>query len=427
MSNLKPICCIDIGTTNIKYKLYASETKVSQYTDPVDTLRDAQSYNYQDPSKILTTILNRLKYLASKGHSIEEIAISVPMHTLIYNKQLLLWSDQRADSWVKSFKQVPKSEHFYRLTGTPIHPMSPFAKIAYLKSQGLLEPKCQLMGLKEFLMQALTGNPWIDLSTASTTGLLDIHQLSWNREILSFLGICEDQLGHLVESHASFPLINSIQEEIGLKEPVTVYAGGCDGCLASWANYSHSHFRNVITIGTSAAVRRLVSKPYLSEDGQSFCYYLDKNQWVIGGPSNNGGNVLQWWSQIIYNHPDELFNHLDYIIDNHNKSAREIQVSPHLFGERAPLWDSNTSLSIQGLKYYHKQEDISYALIIGLFDNIKRIADQIGIQGPIAVNGKVLAHPKLREVLATVLNHDIHYVPDCEPADGLFKLIQTYK
>ena len=50
----------------------------------------------------------------------------------------------------------------------------------------------------------------------------------------------------------------------------------------------------VVTVGTSSAARIIVNKPHIDPGMRTFCYYINNNQWLLGGASNNGGIVLQW-------------------------------------------------------------------------------------------------------------------------------------
>ena len=38
----------------------------------------------------------------------------------------------------------------------------------------------------------------------------------------------------------------------------------------------------------------MVDRPSTDAHGRTFCYVLAEGRWVVGGPVNNGGAVLQW-------------------------------------------------------------------------------------------------------------------------------------
>ena len=45
--------------------------------------------------------------------------------------------------------------------------------------------------------------------------------------------------------------------------------------------------------GTSGAIRMVVPKPQVDEDGALFCYALTDSAWVVGGAVSNGGVVIR--------------------------------------------------------------------------------------------------------------------------------------
>ena len=50
----------------------------------------------------------------------------------------------------------------------------------------------------------------------------------------------------------------------------------------------------VMTIGTSLAVRMGSATTAADPQTRPFCYVLGAGRYIVGGPSNNGGNVLDW-------------------------------------------------------------------------------------------------------------------------------------
>ena len=91
-------------------------------------------------------------------------------------EEIYIWSDNQASQVIAEFRQSSLSESFYRQTGTPIHAMSPFAKLLHFKSAGGFDGKTKWYGLKELVMLLFTGAPWIDRSTASATGLYSLEE-----------------------------------------------------------------------------------------------------------------------------------------------------------------------------------------------------------------------------------------------------------
>lgn len=172
--------------------------------------------------------------------------------------------------------------------------MSPFAKLLYFKEMNMYPAEIHWYGLKELVMDYFTGKPIIDYATASATGLFDLREKQWSKEILAYLGLKRDQLATLADTTESFEMVTSKRELFDFSSTIRVVVGASDGTLAAYASYYATGRTASLTIGTSAAVRQITKKLYLDQKKQNFCYYLNEEVFVSGAPSNNGGIVLAW-------------------------------------------------------------------------------------------------------------------------------------
>lgn len=178
--------------------------------------------------------------------------------------------------------------------------MSPFAKIGHFQKEKWFKDVIRWVGMKDYLMERLTGEFVVDYSIASATGLFNIHDKKWDAAILKKVGTDESMLAKLVDTDYSAPLLEDIADELFLTPNIPVYIGASDGCLASYASYVANGTLNTITIGTSGAVRKLSKTIELDDKGQTFCYYLNDTYWVIGGATNNGGQIMTWAEHVFF-------------------------------------------------------------------------------------------------------------------------------
>ncbi|HSB92035.1 MAG TPA: FGGY family carbohydrate kinase, partial [Flavitalea sp.] len=280
---------LDIGTTHAKViamsssgkKLYAS--KVSY--EPVAGLPAGQ--HEFDPGvirdaaiKLLITTINALPGKTPAG-----VCLSTAMHSLMLVDDkgkpltnLITWADQRSAGQAKGLREKGKALGFYKKTGTPVHPMSPFCKILWIKEHKykVFKSAYKFIGVKEFIVHYLCGNYFVDHGIASATGLFNIKDKCWDVSILKELEVSAAQLPVTVPATYQCNVTNKqFLHAAGLSTALVVIAGSSDGALANLGSGAFGEKRLSITVGTSGAVRKIVGKRTLDEHAANFCYVFD--------------------------------------------------------------------------------------------------------------------------------------------------------
>ncbi|WP_125607827.1 gluconokinase [Lapidilactobacillus bayanensis] len=421
---------IDIGTTAIKFGVIAAGEFIYQQALPIQTFYGDHGAKYQSARELLTQIkLGIQKIPANLRAAIKLLSFSAPMHSCRpivpgqVNDRIYIWSDTQAQQTIAAYQQTTQAQEVYLKTGTPIHPMSPFAKIKHFKDQDQYSIATKWYGIKELVLQTFTGVARIDLATASATGLLNIHSLQWDQEILTDLGIDEQALAELVATTAEFAIVPELATELNLAQDVTVVAGASDGCLAALAGFKTTGIANSLTIGTSAAVRKVSAKIELDPARQNFCYYLQPDHYIIGAPSNNGGNVIAWASQQFAQDATEFHAELPAILRASSVGANGVRFMPFLNGERAPYWDADKKASFQNIRADHTRADLIRSVIEGMLLNIHQLTDLVGVQAQISISGGVFHSPVLQQLTADILGLDCWLSAANEPIAGLYILI----
>lgn len=420
---------VDIGTTAIKFGAIAEGETIFYHRVPLETYNEAGGVRYQKASEILALIQNELQTLpTSLRKRVTKISFSVAMHSCMpvvdgQFEQVFIWSDTQSMEEITVFKQTSNAERFYQKTGTPIHEMTPFAKILYFQKRRMYPEKTKWLGLKELLMEFFTGISAIDLSTASATGLLNLAMQQWDTEILAYLGISQEQLGQLVAPTTPFLIKRELADKFNFLPGVQVFAGASDGCLAAYGGYLANGLSASLTIGTSAAVREITDTPIFDWQRQNFCYYLTENVYVIGAPSNNGGKVLEWASQIFADEPMQFYEKIPNYLAQSSIGAKGLRFFPYVNGERAPLWKANQKAEFKGLTIHHHKAEMIRAVIEGLLFNIKRLHEMVKEPRTLAISGGFFESTVLCQLTADILGADCWLAGENEPIYGLYGLI----
>src|SRR5699024_4120708 len=133
-----------------------------------------------------------------------------------------------------------------------------------------------------------------------------------------------------------------------------------------------------VTIGTCGAIRTMTSQPKTDVKGRVFCYALTEDDWMLGGPVNNGGIVLRWLrdelaakevegAQGVCKHPYDMLTDIDEQVE---AVSNGLLFLPYLAGERAPFWNPNMRGSFIGLTLNHKNEHLIRAVLEGVMFNL---------------------------------------------------------
>lgn len=328
---------LDIGTTSAKAAVF----------DAGGRMRDRAERPYDGD-----VVAGALEALEAVPRA-DVVALSGAMHSLIGLDErdrpvteLLTWDDDRATAQAE---RLPAALH--ARTGTPRHPVSPLAKLVWMREHGVSAHRW--VGVKELVVHRLTGEWVTDHSTASGTGLMDLRTLDWDPEALALAGVRSEQL----------PRLAPATERLG-----DLVVGAGDGPCANLGLGAVEPGVAACSIGTSGALRVVVGEPV--SDPRLFCYALTPGRWVVGGATSNGGNVLAWLSDLLRAEVEDLLADLP-------ADSAGLVFRPHLWPERAPDWDARREGAVEGLSHRHTRGHLVRAALEGVCHQLRLVLDAL--------------------------------------------------
>ncbi|MCP3028010.1 gluconokinase [Halobacillus sp. A5] len=384
---------VDIGTTSTKSVLFNKQGEViNQHTINYPLHTPNQLVAEQSPSEILEAVLGTIRETVRKANlqtdELSFVSFSSAMHSLIAvdeNDELLTnsitWADTRSAEYARKIKEELNGHEIYLRTGTPIHAMSPLAKLVWLKEEKpeIFVKAKKFISIKEYVFHKLFGEYVVDHSIASATGLFNLKDLNWDEEALQIAGISSDQLSNIVPTtHIVKGIKEEYQAYLGVTEQTPFIVGASDGVLSNLGVNAIEPGVIAVTIGTSGAIRSVTNEPKTDPKGRIFCYALTEDHWVIGGPVNNGGMVLRWLRDEFAAAEVETakrlgidpYDVLTKIATNVPAGSDGLVFHPFLTGERAPLWNSSARGSFFGLSIHHEKQHMVRAVLEGIIYNL---------------------------------------------------------
>lgn len=414
------IITIDIGTTYVKALVFDNSLNtVFNTKSRLITHNPDPGHFEQDPDHVFIktedALHKALTYCQKQESKVKAICFSNAMHSIFPVdsndnplQNAMIWSDTRAADIVSEYLQNNDWYPVYSETGTPVHPMSPLFKIMWIQKYSDLKIK-KFISLKEYIFKKWTNEYVVDYSTASASGLFNNKELIWSKRAMELADINESMLSKPVPSTSiySYKILQDEQQNI----PLVI--GATDGCLATIGDLSESGSNLSLTIGTSSAARIISNKTFSHPEGKTFSYFLKKNHYIVGTPSNNGGNVLEWMSAKLLEYSDlneSLTRVKENVLMHSEPCSKGLVFIPYLYGERAPVWNSNAKGLFYGVTAVHNKTDFARAVIEGVIMNLRYNAELIesSLNKSIALSGSVLNIEGIPQLTANIFGRRVH-------------------
>ena len=436
INKMECIITIELGTNAVRvYAFDINGNAIGSLKGYCPTIHSEPDYSEQNPDQIFITMLYVLKNLLNdllhpKKYKVSCICFSSSMHSVLaVDKKgnpmgnAITWADNRAKKEAAELKNSPLGKKIYDTTGTPLHPMSPLTKIAWIKNNENEKFKqvSKFLSLKSYILQQLTGEYMIDYSIASATGLLDIHKIKWEPDSLKFAGITAAMLPELVPVFTRAGKLNrSYQTSLGLSADTKILVGSSDGCMAVLGDGVSGAGMANITVEDSGAVRVMGDKVLQDEKQRFFNYLLTEKIYISGGPTNNGGIIFEWFSRQFgdFKNPFDIEHSMMAFLNQ----ASGVSVGsdgliflPYLLGERAPIWNANARGVFFGLNIKHEKSHLVRAAIEGILYEIYSIGKTLQEHRTItrlSINGSFGTMPLFTQMIADIFDKPVRLRQD---------------
>ena len=425
---------VDIGTTGTKAVAYdqsgeALAQELREY--PLRSPRRGRAE--QNPEEILDAVLDSLSGVANalkaRGLQVGCVSFSAAMHSLVAldgeGRPLtpsVTYADNRASKQARRIRTELDGLAIHRRTGTPIHPMSPLAKLLWFRETDpdTFEAAEKWVSAKEYVFSRLFGEFVVDHSVASAAGLFNLEHRDWDEGALRVAGVPPEKLSRLVPTtHVMEGLIPEYAGRLGLGRDTPFVVGANDGALANLGVGAVEPGVVAVSIGTSGAVRSVVHEPEIEEGGRLFCYVLDEGVWVTGGPVNNGGLALRWLRDNVFpelkkaaegqgSNPYDLMGEMAGKVP---AGSEGLIFLPYLTGERAPQWNPGARAAFFGMTLGHGRDHMVRAVMEGVTFQVRAVArvleEVAGRPQEVRATGGFARSALWRQIMADVFGREV--------------------
>lgn len=424
------VLALDIGTSSVRALLFdKAGTAVShvhaqhQYT--LTTSKEGEVSVDADKlvEVIAQTIDEGLSAAGPLAKQIVAVATDTFWHSLLGidanghpQMPLITWEDTRPHQAAAELCSQLEETTVHTRTGARLHASYWPAKLRWLATTQpqVFNNVAQWLSFGEYLHRCFLGRSICSLSMASGTGMLTTRDHTWDRELMTLLNVYPEQLpplGDLPDSlqgltpaYASrWPALHTIPWFPAIGDGAAANIGSGCATLSTWA----------LTIGTSSAIRVVVSPEKIVPPTGLWLYLLDAKRGLLGGALSEGGNLLAWLEATLQLPPLQEAEPLvaPLVPDGHG-----LTVLPFLTGERSPGWHADARAAIVGIQAHTSPLDLLRASLEALAYQLAIVYDQlIAALEPykivpklIGSGGALLGSATLQNIIADTLSTPLY-------------------
>ena len=353
---------LDIGTTGTKAALMnddgtllRSETRTYPTHHGADGVVEQNASDWWDAIKSACLALN----VADGTYAVTHIAITGQMQDVIVidgdgqpMRPVILYSDSRAKQQANDILDTINVPAYIKLTGIEPNAGGLMAKWSWLQRHDLaplIETKHLLFGAADYAAFMLTGNAVSDTTTASTTGLIDLHthnylqdyvfdmvKIPMIRALLPTLHHGGAKVGELTPSSA---------EALGVSAGIPVHLGPGDAGAATLGAGSGETGNAYVYLGTSGWVAFTSESVADHKQGVITLNHPHKSRYIAIAPLLTAGGNLDWMRELF----EDEAEYADIISKGLEHPPSNLIYLPYLNGERSPFTDPLARGALIGL------------------------------------------------------------------------------
>ncbi|MBI1370084.1 MAG: hypothetical protein GC162_15700 [Planctomycetes bacterium] len=413
------IIALDLGTSGCKALALSRTGRIMGKTyRAITTSRPAADRFEQAADEVWRAAAAALRELTA-GVPVDRIAgvaMSGAMHTLMPigdDDQPLApastWADQRGGEMLDTLRREADFDALYARTGCPLLPLYHPPRLRWWAKfePRVFERAARFVGLTDFVVHRLTGTWAMNTSLAAATGLLDVRSATWHGPSLKLAGFDASRLPPLVDARAVVGRVtHAAASATGLPPGLPVAAGASDGALAN-LGAGGDDGSIVMTIGTSAAVRRLADAPRFDPQRRTWCYLLHEGRYLNGCALNNGGMALTTIADRYFDDLPQLFSAAAGVAPGADGAI----VVPFFTPERGvPFSPMIQPHAPEGFDRAHIARAAVEGLAMSLAIAVRTLAPQRPVDAPLRLTGGVTKSPLMAQILADVLGSPLQLV-----------------
>ncbi|WP_448376946.1 gluconokinase [Fervidobacterium sp.] len=436
---------LDVGTSSTKVIIFDAQSleikyKIAQNYDFTLNKRFGITVDPQDVEKAvkhcLISAAEKLKSYSSERNEVY-IVLDTMLHSLLFlSKEMrpignvIPWTNELGtDVAISIMKDELLAKELHSRTGCPVASTYPLYKLIWFSKNEpeILKNVGKIASIKDYLIYILTDSFVVDKSIASGSGYFDIRADKWAHDLLSELARLDSSLFPEAVSGKTVlkpsKLVKNIFDEAIFD--VRIVVGTSDGAASSMGTTFADSGLITISLGTSAAIRRVSNRIPDSAKMTGFgtwCYIFDDSNYIVGSATNNCGNVINWWKNNSLKSEDygiyeKILRDILTEKDSATFISHRVLFKPTVFGMRSIRWLPYQRAEFYNVSPHSTLDDMTRAVLEGLTFKFKRAVNAVeeiteelvGRAEGFVASGGLLEISGFGTLLSTILNRNVFY------------------
>jgi gluconokinase len=376
------VLALDVGTSAVRAQRFDERCR------PAGELGKRLYVGVSDPDEIAAAVRAAIAD-AGGADGVDAVGVSCFGHSLLpldaAGKPLtpiLGWRDPRAVDATRKLAEKVDADAVFARTGAPLHPSFWPAKLAWLATRS--RDVSIYVTFAEYLYAQLAGaEPRMSVSSASGTGLFNLHTRAWDEELLDVLNLDIARLP---------PVSDNLT---GGWQPALL-----DGACANLGAGAVGETTAALTVGTSCTLRRVYYTDEPRPRRGLFLYLVGGSRVVEGGALSDGGNLFHWLNRTLAEDHSSLLER--------GPGEHGLSFLPFLGGERSTGWRLQARGAVHGLTFDTTPRDIRQAALEAIGFRLAAVLALLPEVEEIVATGTVLVRdPEWMQLTADAIGHAI--------------------
>ncbi len=319
------------------------------------------------------------------------------------------WMDKRAGKESEELKAMFPEDYFYSRTGSRLSPGSMPARVLWAKKNipEIVGRAKMLISTSDYVYYKLTGKKVIDYTSAAMMDVYNVNNRAYDKELLSAIGLSEENLPTLLEAGEIIgEILPEVAEAIGINKNALVVCGAHDQYAANIGSKYFDSNDLLISSGTTWVVFGNSDKLALGESHFASCNHPAGGYGVFSSAVSSGV-VIDWERNLFSVSYDDLNRELP-----NAPFEKDLLVYPFVSGSGGYRGPIPLTFSLENAMFRFNKYDIIKATMEGVAFEIREIASRFRASGmredKIIIAGGAVRSAPWMQILANVLGKEVY-------------------